>query len=308
VFEPGAPFAVGANLPWVRYGGDFGANRWSPHGGLVAGGVQDDLRTTLAQLGQTRSAIVRWFLFCDGRAGIRFSAEGEPVGLDPHVFQDLDIAIAAADASGVRIVFSLIDFLWCRRRRVVDDVPIHGRRGVLMRPTARAALIDRVFAPVFERYRATKTIAAWEVINEPEWVTLGLGSYHPLRAIRQPAMRAFIGETLETAHANASQPVTVGSAHARWLRWLRGLPLDFYQVHWYDRFDTRWPLATPVRDFGVDKPVVLGELPTRGSRLTPDTLVAAARDAGYAGAWLWSLRANDHATDSRRALAAMRAF
>ena len=28
-------FVLGANLPWVRYGGDFGANAWSPGGGLA---------------------------------------------------------------------------------------------------------------------------------------------------------------------------------------------------------------------------------------------------------------------------------
>ena len=29
------PFQVGANLPWLQYGGDFGANAWSPRGGLA---------------------------------------------------------------------------------------------------------------------------------------------------------------------------------------------------------------------------------------------------------------------------------
>ena len=30
------PFLSGANLPWLRYGGDFGANAWSPAGGMAA--------------------------------------------------------------------------------------------------------------------------------------------------------------------------------------------------------------------------------------------------------------------------------
>jgi len=33
-----AGFVVGANLPWLRYGGDFGANAWSPQGGLASRG------------------------------------------------------------------------------------------------------------------------------------------------------------------------------------------------------------------------------------------------------------------------------
>jgi hypothetical protein len=118
-------------------------------------------------------------------------------------------------------------------------------------------------------------------------------------------MRSFIADTASVIHAGAAQPVTVGSAHASWLSLVAGTGLDFYQVHWYDRFDSRLPLTTPVAELGLDRPVVLGELPTRGSAWRVDDLIETARRMGYGGAWIWSLRAGDEASDAVRGMAAL---
>jgi hypothetical protein len=92
----------------------------------------------------------------------------------------------------------------------------------------------------------------------------------------------------------------VGSASTRWLALVQGLGLDFYQPHWYDRFEAVAPLATPVADLACDRPVVLGEFPTRGSRSDPEVVLTTARRAGYAGALYWSVMADDSATDFTR--------
>src|SRR5690242_1285104 len=93
----GAPFALGANLPWVHYGGDFGANAWRPAGGLATGGIPPPLESTLYTVGQSGARILRWFLFCDGRSGIRFDVRGLPRALDAQVFADVDAALVLAD-------------------------------------------------------------------------------------------------------------------------------------------------------------------------------------------------------------------
>ncbi|HVW03819.1 MAG TPA: hypothetical protein VHB78_02375 [Vicinamibacterales bacterium] len=299
-------FALGANLPWLRYGCDVGANAWQPRGGLATRGVPPEVDATLTSLAGAGASIVRWFLFCDGRAGIVFDDAGWPAGLDAFVFADLDAAVALARRTGVRVVFTLFDFLWCRRSRLVDGVRIGGHRRVLTHAPGRTALLDRVVAPVLRRYGAEPAIAAWDVINEPDWVTRGMGARNPFAAVGRDAMRAFVGDTASLVRALTTQPVTVGSARARGLELVRGLGLDFYQVHWYDRFERRHPIATPVHELGLDRPVVLGELPTCGSRRDAAWLIAAARRAGYAGAWLWSLYAEDGSTDGRRAADALR--
>jgi hypothetical protein len=298
-------FALGANLPWLRYGGDFGANAWQPRGGLAARGLPAGVDATLASLAGAGASTIRWFLFCDGRAGIVFDDAGWPVRLDEAIFADLDAAVALARRTGVRVVFTLFDFLWCRRGRRVDGVRLGGHRRVLAHAPARAALLDRVVAPVLRRYGAEPAIAAWDVVNEPDWVTRGVGARNPFAAVGRDAMRAFVGDTASLVHTLATQPVTAGSARASGLALVRDVGLDFYQVHWYDRFERRHPIATPARALGLDRPVVLGELPTRGSRREANDLIAIARRAGYAGAWLWSLYAEDGSTDGRRAADAL---
>jgi hypothetical protein len=85
--------------------------------------------------------------------------------------------------------------------------------------------------------------------------------------------------------------VTVGSAGTWLLDLVRPLALDFYQIHWYDRFG--WSkLTRSVDDLDLgDRPVVLGEFAGRGGR-RPDVLEAARR-AGYEGALVWSVLAED---------------
>jgi hypothetical protein len=63
----------------------------------------------------------------------------------------------------------------------------------------------------------------------------------------------------------------------------------------------------PVEAMRCDRPLVLGEFPTRGSARAPDVLIEMARAAGYQGAMFWSVLADDPATDfecAREALAA----
>ena len=55
----------------------------------------------------------------------------------------------------------------------------------------RGRLLENVFRPILERYRGDKTIAAWDMINEPEWVTLGLGATNPLSGSDASGARRF---------------------------------------------------------------------------------------------------------------------
>ena len=100
-------FVLGANLPWVRYGCDFGTNAWQ-----TAGIARDDNRRTLADaahmLKSSGIRTIRWFLLCDARSGIRFDSNGIPLGLDHVFFDDLDAALRPQQSpdsrTGVRLV------------------------------------------------------------------------------------------------------------------------------------------------------------------------------------------------------------
>lgn len=297
-------FTLGANLPWISYGGDFGANAWRPAGGVST--RLEDLSRALDRLAASGIRRIRWFMLCDGRAGIRFASDGAPLGLDDHVFADVDAALAEAGSRGMEIMFVLFDFHWCKPARPAGGVQLGGRAYVLRDEAARAALLDRVLRPIFERYGDAPEIFAWDVINEPEWVTCGLGT-RERSCVSVEAMTEFVRDAAALVHRHTRQAATVGSASARWLDVWRDAGLDFYQAHWYEHLERRAPLARPVRDLKLDRPVVLGEFPSRRTSGELRRILETARAAGYAGAFVWSVLADDAATDFATAEAVLKA-
>ena len=121
-------FWIGVNLPWMRYGGDFGANRWQPTGGISQPGRRSDLREALGRLAGHGVGVVRWFMLADGRAGLEESPAGDLIGLDGCVFRDLDAALEELSRAGLEAIFVLFDFHWFRRSRIVDGVRAGGSR------------------------------------------------------------------------------------------------------------------------------------------------------------------------------------
>ena len=277
------PFLVGANLPWFHYGIDFGGNAWRPDGGIGQARERAQLDRTFQSLAGSGVQCVRWFLLCDGRAGIRFSEGGRPLGLDEHIVRDIDAALDVAQRHDIHIIFVLLDFLVCDLARAVRGVQMGGRRHLFAEPAHRHALLDTVFRPLFERYGQEPIIFAWDIINEPEWIkTVGLAD-----------VDLFLTESIALIRSSTSQLVTIGSAGVRWRDRYSALQLDFDQVHWYDSLKHQPSLETPVSQLGFDRPVLLGEFPTRGSKRTPENIVATARAAGYSGAFYWSVLSDD---------------
>ena len=274
---------IGANLPWVHYGIDFGANAWRPDGGVAQPEERAQLEQVFARLAATGVQYVRWFLFCDGRAGILFSAGGRPLGLDDFVFRDIDAALEIAGRHGVRIMFVLLDFLWCDPVSAMRGVQLGGRAHVLADAASRDALLTLALRPLLERYAEEPQIFAWDVINEPEWI----------KTVDAVDLRAFLVESVGLVHSSTCHPATVGSAGVRWRDRYTGLGLDFYQVHWYDSLKHQPSLETSVDQLSFDRPVLLGEFPTRGSKRNPDEIVGIAKAAGYSGAFYWSVLSKD---------------
>ena len=282
---------VGANLPWIGYGTDVGASAWYPTGGLSAQpAALDLLDRTFAALAGDGVSIVRTFLLCDARSGVQFDGDGVPTGLDHAVFPDIDALLASARRHHIQLMPVLLDFHLCTSPRIVDDVQLGGRSRLLADPRARLALIDLVLRPIVERYGSDEAIVAWDVMNEPEWC-LASGPLARRWGAAFDTLRDFLGQAIRCVRESARQAVTIGCAGTTRLDLVRPLDLDFYQVHWYEEFG--WAaLERPVTDLGLgDRPVLLGEFPGR-SRCVVDVLDAAKR-AGYAGALVWSVLADD---------------
>ncbi len=77
-------FLHGCNYPWstdghtIFYGLDFGANVWGSHLGVST--RRADVAADFAKMAALGFVVARWFVFCDGRAGILYDDGGLPVG------------------------------------------------------------------------------------------------------------------------------------------------------------------------------------------------------------------------------------
>jgi hypothetical protein len=280
------------NLPWLTYGCDFGANAWQPEGGVGRADRRARLDEIFARLAAGGLRTVRWFVFCDGRCGIEYERKGQPLGLDRFFRRDFETALAAASRHGLSLIPVLFDFTWFRRARRIDRVVLGGRRRLLARSSTRRLVLERVVGPLVLSYGREPSIRRWDIFNEPEWATLGMGSINPLTAVAPAAMRAVLRELAGVVRRDARQGVTVGLASPRGMSLLNGVPLDERQVHWYDRRAAQLyaPASSTI-------PTLLGEFPTTGSRHSAADLVAAARTLGYSGALGWSATAADAYTD-----------
>jgi hypothetical protein len=281
--QPDREFLLGVNLPWIAYGCDFGANAWRPGGGVSHPTHHELLTSHFRHLAESDIRLVRWFMLCDGRGGLRF--EHHNVSLDPLFFSDVDAALQVAERFGIRIMFTLLDFHWVFPPKDEQGVRAGGRGEYITDRFLRRRLLHNVVRPILRQYGRHPSIHSWDVFNEPEWVILGLGAWKPASSITLSKFRAFLDGVVDLIHAETVHQATLGLARRSSLRLFEDCSLDFQQVHWYDRQgDELW---TPLES---RTPVILGEFPTSGSSLQVAEILRLARKAGFFGALGWSAR------------------
>ena len=327
-------FWHGCNYPWstdgstIYYGLDFGANVWGSHLGIST--RREAVARDFSAMASLGFVVVRWFVFADGRSGIVYDDAGQPAGVDPHLFVDLDAALEIAGAAGIQLVLVLLDHRWMYEgvRDTIADPATglllearlpHGRARVLQSAGGRDALFAHVIEPLVRRYghggrRADLGggILAFELMNEPDFVVEEWErdlSSHVARPLKFETLAELVSRLSVLVHAHSSASTTIGCArsHNLWAWDDPSLGLDLLQVHSYP------DVAHPERDidiFGVSaqslrlsRPVVLGEFPGDGSTQhpadaspPPTTLteyLEFAVSSGYAGAWPWSFSGTD---------------
>jgi hypothetical protein len=316
----------GINYPWLNYGCDFGRNVWRAHSGVTthADQVRQDFRT-MASIGLD---VVRWFVFADGRGGVKWNDAGVP-GLAPGFFEDMDTALEIALDAGVGLCLVLFDYSWMLRREERDqagNLLFRTRPDLFSTPMGRRQVIEGLLDPLLERYGVGgekqalgDAIHSFDVINEPDWVTRGLspdrsrdaatGLRRLQAGLSRMALRALVGAIADLVHEKSSALVTIGGGRVRFAReWDHPTyGLDFIQVHSYP--DVRYPhrdqtlIDRTCASLGVSKPVLIGECPGNADRQHPadhapppfslEDYLTLAREGGYLGAWPWSFKGVD---------------
>jgi hypothetical protein len=322
---------VGVNYPWFDYGWDFGAAppgwRPSPPPRWFA-----EIDLHLRHFQRLGISVVRWFILGDGLTcgsgdtaprrdpllenEWRFDAPDVDRSLLDH-FDELLRRFDAVSATGdpIALLPVLLDFHFCEPG--IQPVALldssgspatndpnwvkQGRADAIVNPTIRAAFLDRVLAPLLEVSEAHRNaVYAWELINEPEWITRG---WHPdPRAecpIEEDEMRAFLDEGQARIRGAGFQS-TVGFASVDTLR-ASGVVAEINQFHHYPGGTRR---LDPHR-FQGGCPTILGEFASAPNDIWPELSPTAqtvfdrltlAANRGYPLAMPWSFRASDRHT------------
>jgi hypothetical protein len=293
----------GINYPWTvfdgraNYGCDFGRNKWNSHTGVTANDA--GVRADFAALAAARIEVARWFVFTDGRGGVEWNDAGEIAGIDPLFFSDMDAAIEIASRHGVRLCLVLLDYLWFHDPQ---------RRLALLDRQGQSAFLDRVLAPFLDRYGRSPAIHSFDLVNEPDWIVAELATDRRLAAWPIARLREFAGRMSRHIRQGSNALITLGGgrvgAASEWDR--PDYDLDFIQIHSYP--DVRYPFreatvfGRAAADFGLSRPLLIGEFPSNPRHHPPDHLspaytvadyLALTRDGGYMGAWPWSFKGTD---------------
>lgn len=188
--------------------------------------------------------------------------------------------------------------------------------------------IDNALVPMLNVLKDSPHVVI-EVINEPEWCMKG--SCNTKECVSVHDMQRFASMVAEAVHTHTSLKVTVGSAS---LKWSTNLPgggqanywndtalkasypqgdkgtLDFYNVHYYDwMYNPSYgydPCRLKAAAWGLDKPVVVAELPASSTHYTAAKMLSCAQANGFAGDLFWAY--NDPSFPIGPALSALKDY
>lgn len=284
-----APFYLGVNYPWHEYGIDVHTTAW---GDYTITSDEGAVAAELATLADHGARSVRWWVFGDGRAAPSFDRDGTPLPLDDEALANVRALLDLADDAGLTVMPVVLDFGWCAAAQDVSGVTLGGHAGVLADPDQRRALVEDVVVPLAAAFADHPAVAAWDLVNEPEWAfdgeTYGLGDH-----CAEADVRAYVEEATAAIAEVAPQPTTVGSASYAWMvqHWVSASPRV---LQFHDYWEDLGSLASDPAGRG-GRPLVVGEVPTAGVDITATLDTAYA--GGFSGIMPWSGYADDDATD-----------
>ena len=280
-------FLAGVNYPW-KTGQDFGNGGWG-HSGVSDPTTYAEVDTDFANMAAMGVRVVKWRVFQDGRYGIRFDGQGNPVGLDDYVFKDVDAALTIARKHNIYLVFTLFDSgLWATNC-ISQGVQMGGHADLLTDPIKRQELMNRVVIPFIQHVTRNGRVVGYELIAEPDWGVHELNPDNDGRIkLSLDQVRTFVRSLVGAVRSQSNALLTVEANRSRDLVDWRGLGLDYYSFSWYDWLEPYDPLNTPASHFGLNKPIVIGEFPAQSTLHPLDNVLNIAWQQGYAGAFVWS--------------------
>ncbi|MEH6406398.1 MAG: CBM35 domain-containing protein [Leeuwenhoekiella sp.] len=295
-------FANGINLAWDDFARDIVT--------LDAAYFEDVLNSIQAAGGNA----MRWWLHTNGSQSPIFDAQGNVTGLNPNTIANMKTVLDMAYERGIKISMCLWSF---------DMLQPQGQDQEMMKNFVESkektqTYIDNALIPILEQIGNHPAVLSWEIFNEAEGMTQEFG-WTPVKT-QMLYVQQFVNLTAAAIHRTVPKAlVSTGSWSFRALTDIEGNTnyyrddrliaaggdpdgiLDFYQVHYYpENFGNNLsPFHRPADWWQLDKPILIGEFPTKAIDATADphyTTTQAyqlAIEYGYAGAMAWDYRGFD---------------
>lgn len=324
---------VGVNYPWLDYGWDFGLGPPEWRGTRQSPRWVEPIDAHLERFRDLGISVVRWFILADGltygtgdqaprpdEAGNDWRFDPPPLTEDFLNHFDTLLQRFAQTATStsppVQLLPVLVDFHFCDAgMRPVEHVdpfdPLQvrpdpawvkqGRSDAIRDPVKRTRFLTAVLDPLLRVSAGHRqVIYAWELINEPDWITKGW-QRNPFAhtPIPEDAMLEFLEDGKQRIRAAGFKP-TIGFASVRSLQ-KSGVTAEINQFHYYPNgrhrlerhpFDPQFPGI--IGEFATVTTDVWPDLP--GDRQSVAHRLQLAEAQGYPLALPWSFLAKDRHT------------
>lgn len=315
---------VGVNYPWWDYGWDFGD--------APPGWRKDSepnwahfIDANLEYFHDLGIRVIRWFIFGDGLSygsdkqapqentagGWDFDPPDLSESFQKH-FRKLLESFTEANKKWqqpIKILPVLLDFHLCKKGSVVKTADGRwikcGRSKMVTDPEMSKKFYDGALKPLLDIAKEKdhrNAIFAWDIFNEPEWVTT---DWHPCRDVKglsvaAQQMRQFIMGAMDRVRSQDFK-ATIGFARIETIHSTK-LYADYNQFHHYvicdkrqlpsNKFDKRWPgiVGEFASSLNNDHWAELSDNQTVCDRLKQ------IEKMGYPLALIWSAIANDNHT------------
>lgn len=289
-------FSSGINLAWDKYASD------------IVNLDVDYFEGVLNALQMSGGNTMRWWLHTNGANSPIFDASGNVIGLNPVTIPNMRTVLDMAYSRGIVISMCLWSFDMLRPQG--QDMNI--MKNLLENREKTQTYIDNALIPIVEELGDHPALLTWEVFNEPENMSQEFGftdQRTPMVSIQQfinltaGAIHRTVPEALVSSGAGSFETLTDIEGRTNYYRDDRLIAaggdalgtLDFYQVHYYpSNFDVSLsPFHRPADWWQLDKPIVLGEFPSRAidendaPSYTTTEAYQLAYNYGYAGAMAW---------------------
>ena len=325
-------FLSGANLPWINYGQDFGDGQ--------SNGIACELQSFVTNVSKSGGNSIRLWLFVEGDSIPVFDdVTGDVTSTDRNntLIKDVDTLAAFAASQDVLINICLWNGALMRNQNVVDMVTnasktqsfidnalrplveaLASRNGIgsweILNEPEGSVLIDADDEPCFDTSNLAGTGAGWagtgvrmqDLLRFINQCGAAIKAADPKALVNVGAWSEWTIYDIDNDVADDSSATPRDYYSDACLKKAGGHELgtmDFVQVHsyaWEGKYSESSPFSIPKSDFGVTKPILIGEFASvdcaqgfLGGPELDDCSVQQhyewALTSGYAGIWDWAL-------------------